>query len=326
MDMAKGYRISQCLYVVAKLGIADLLKDGAKHCDVMATATNTNSDSLYRLLRALASIEVFKESKPKCFELTPLGTCLQSDAPGEISSFIIIQAEQNYQAWGHLIHSVRTGENAFEHLHGMNVFDYQQQNVALAELFDGYMVKRTEKTKAAILEAYDFSEFSKLVDVGGGEGTLIAAILQHYPHLTGILFDRPLTIEKAQEKLSTAGVGDRCSLVSGSFFESIPTGGDLYILKNILHNWDNDRALTILKNCHQAMNENGKLVAIELIIPQGNDADNGKFHDLQMLVTFANGRERTEQEYDNLLNLAGFKLSKIISTNSKFKIIESVKI
>lgn len=324
--MAVGYRTSQCLYVAVKLGIADLLKDGAKHCDEIATATNSNSDSLYRLLRALASLGVFRESEPKRFELTPLATCLQSDAPGAIPSRIIIQAEQNYQAWGHLIHSVRTGENAFEHLHGMNVFDYQQQNVVGAELFDRHMVARTEKTTAAILEAYDFSEISTLVDVGGGEGALIAAILKQYPHLRGILFDRPVTMEKAQEKLTKAGIGDRCSLVSGSFFESVPTNGDLYILKNILHNWDNDRALAILQNCHQAMNKNCKLLTIELIIPPGNEPHKGKFLDLQMLVIYVNGRERTEQEYEELFNLAGFKLSKIISTNSNLNIIESVKI
>ncbi|MDY6805205.1 MAG: methyltransferase, partial [Cyanobacteriota bacterium] len=313
-QMASGYWISQCVYVAAKLGIADLLTDTPKHCDQLAATTNTNSDTLYRLLRALASLGVFAETESRCFQLTPLAECLRGDVPHSAKDMAIMLGEkEHYQSWGDLFYSVQTGESAFEHLHGMSFFQYIQQNPATGEVFHRTIAERSPKKKKAIAASYDFSGIRTLIDVGGGADSLIAAILQDNPHLKGMLFDSPQIIKKAPAILANAGVSDRCQLVAGDFFASIPLGGDACLLKQVLRNWDEERAIAILRNCRRAMKRQGRVLVIERLIAPGNEPTFSKLLDLEMLVTNG-GKERSEAEYGDLLNAAGFQLTKIVPT------------
>lgn len=323
--MVSGYWISQCLYVVAKLGIADLLADAPQHCDQLAAATNANSDTLYRVLRGLASVGVFAETDPRCFRLTPLAECLRSDVPNSVKDSTLILLDQvHYQSWGDLLHSVQTGESAFEHLHGMSFFQYIQENPATGEVFDRAMTENSSKNTKAITASYNFADLKTVVDVGGGAGSLIAAILKSNPHLKGILFDLPQVVKKAPPILQNAGASDRCQLVEGDFFIAIPFGGDACLLKHIIHDWDDERAIAILRNCRRAMGQKGKVLVIERVILPGNKMAFGKLLDLEMLVMTSGGRERTEEEYRELFKTAGFQLTTITPTPEDLSIIEGV--
>ncbi|MEH2042418.1 methyltransferase [Nostoc sp.] len=322
-----AYWVSRCIYVVAKLGIADLLKDGSQHCDALAAATNTHSDSLYRVLRALASLGIFAERQPRCFELTPLADCLQSNVPNSIHNQAIMRGEEHYyKSWGNLMYSVQTGESAFKDLYGMDLFEYNKQNPVAAEIFHQGVASMAKKAHIPQLSAYDFSSISKLVDVGGGTGSFLAAILEANPAMTGVLFDLPEVIDETKNSPETASVNDRCQLIGGSFFEAIPSSGDAYLLKHVIHNWDDEQAIAILKCCYQAMKEQGRLLVIETIVSPGNEFSWTKFGDVNMLAMCPGGRERTEAEYKDLFESAGFKLSNIFPTKWDFSIIEGVKI
>ncbi|MEH2213240.1 methyltransferase [Nostoc sp.] len=320
-----AYCVSRCIYVVAKLGIADLLKDGSQHCDALAAATNTHSDSLYRVLRALAGIGIFAEIQSRCFELTPLADCLQSNVPDSIRNQAILRGEEYYyRPWENLMYSVETGKSAFEHLYCIDLFEYYEQNPVARKLFHT-AVPILEETSDRLLEAYDFSSIGKLVDVGGGTGNMLAAILKTHPMMTGVLFELPKAIDEAKNSPHLTSVSNRCQLIGGSFFEAVPKGGDAYLLMEVIHLWDRERAIAILKRCHQAMKEQGRLLAIERIMPTGNEFVISKFVDVHMLVMCSEGRERTEAEFRDLFESAGFKLTKIVSTKTEFCIIEGVK-
>jgi hypothetical protein len=326
LQMASGYWVSQSIYVAAKLGIADLLKDSPKSCDELATATGTNAPSLYRLLRALASLGVFAETQLNHFSLTPLAACLQSDVPDSIRAYVILRGEEQYRAWGDLLHGVQTGGSSFEHIYGMNLFDYLAQNPESAKIFDESMTNLSAIESAAIAASYDFSSIQTLVDVAGGEGLLIASILKSNPTLKGVLFDQSYVIERAKRFLEAEGVLERCQLAAGNFFESVPEGGDAYILKHIMHDWDDERAIAILKQCHKVMPDNGKVLVAEQVIPPGNEPFMGKLLDLHMLVMTDGGRERTEAEYRALFEKAGFKLTRIVPTQREVSIIEGIRV
>ncbi len=322
---ASGYWLSQCLYVAAKLGIADLLTDGPKHCDELAAATNTNSDNLYRVLRALASVGVFAETEPRYFQLTPMAECLRGDAPNSVKdTTLMLLDEVHYGAWGNLLHSVQTGESSFEYLHGMSFFEYVRENPATGETFDRAMTEDSSKQAKAIVANYSFAEVKTVVDVGGGAGILIAAILRNNPHLKGILLELPHVIKKALPVLKNVGASDRCQLVEGDFFTTIPTTGDVYLLKNVLHNWDDEKAIAILRNCRRAMGQKGKLLVIERVIHPGNEPAFSKLLDLEMLVMTSGGRERTEVEFCELFKTAGFELTKITPTSQDVSLLEGV--
>ena len=324
MEWIHAYWMSRCVYVVAKLGIADLLKDGPQHCDALATVTNTHSDALYRILRALASVGIFAEIKPRYFVLTPLADCLQSNAPDSVRAMAILRGEEHYyKAWGDLMYSLQTGESAFERLYGMDLFQYNDQNPSQGEIFDRAMAE-SEETNSLVLEAYDFSSIGKLVDIGGGKGRLLATILQAYPSMTGMLFDRPDVIERAKNSWDLA-VSDRCEFIGGSFFDAIPAGGDAYVLKHIIQDWDDERSLAILQRCYQIMKAQGRLLVIDFVIPPGNEFYGSKFIDVNMLTMCPGGRIRTEEEFQELFKAAGFKITKIIPTESEVSIIEAVK-
>jgi len=321
IQLSRGFMISQCLFAVTKLGIADLLKEGPKHCDDLAAVTNTHSDSLYRFLQVLAHLDVFSETQPKCFQLTPLSAFLQDDGPESLRNFILLLAEQNYACWENVLYSLRTGKSAFTYTHGMNCFQYHKQHPALAENFDRAMVELSVMRNSAVLAAYDFSSLEKLADVGGGDGSLLVDILQHHPALKGILFEQPAVIERALNVLKKAGVQDRCELVSGNFFESVPVEADAYMLKQVLQNWDDQSAIKVLRNCRQAMLRGGRLLIIERIASP-NTCLAGKIQDLNMLVVFSAGRVRTKDEFHKLFEVAGFKLTQIVSTTSEVSVIE----
>jgi ubiquinone/menaquinone biosynthesis C-methylase UbiE len=325
LQMSSGYWISQSLYAAAKLGIADLVKDGAKHCDQLAKATDTKVDALYRLMRGLASVGVFAEQESGYFALTSIAQGLRSDLPGSMRDSILLGGSEYYHAWGNLLYSLQTGENGFEQVYGTSVFNYYQQNAESGAIFDRAMQNISEAIKPAIVNGYDFSDISKLVDVGGGNGSLIAAILKANPHLQGILFDQNTAIATAEAVLTTEGVSDRCEVIAGDFFESVPQGADAYFLKYVLHNWDDSEAIAILRNCRRVMDEKGKLLVAEQVIPPGNEPFSGKLIDLHMLVTLG-GCERTEAEYRGLFEAAGFSLNKIIPTRSNVSIIEGLPI
>ncbi|MBW4435284.1 MAG: methyltransferase [Pelatocladus maniniholoensis HA4357-MV3] len=326
IQLATSYWVSRAVYAAAKLGIADMLKNGPHSCDLLANSTRTNPQALYRLMRALASVGIFAENKQGCFTLTPLATYLQSDAPNSIRAFAISFGEEHYRAWGDIIHSIQTGDNAFQNLYGMPVFQYYAQNSEAGKIFDEAMTNVSAKDKVEVVAAYDFSSIHKLVDVGGGYGSFIASILKVNPTMEGILFERPSVIAGAKSVLETEGVSERCQVVAGNFLESVPRGGDAYILKYVIHLLDDERAIALLKNCHSAMVENGKLLLVEQIVPPGDEPSWSKFLDIHMLIAISGGRERTKMEYQTLFEASGFKLTKVITTKSNINLIEGIRV
>jgi ubiquinone/menaquinone biosynthesis C-methylase UbiE len=322
LQMISGFWISRAIYIAAKLGIADQLRDGPKTVDELAAATATHAPSLYRVLRALASVGVFSEDKKRGFALTPLAETLRTDAPGSLRAFATVElGEEHYPAWGELLHSVRTGEIAFDRAFGMPVWKFFEQNPENAKTFNDAMTGFTLAVNDAVLSSYDFSSFGKIVDVGGGHGSLIASILKTNPKMRGVLFDAPPVIEGARHRLKDEGLAERCEATAGDFFDSVPSGGDAYIVKWIIHDWDDERSVTILKNCHRAMAKNGRLLLVEAVVPHGSEPHFSKYMDLNMLI-MTGGRERTEDEYRTLLEASGFKLTRIVPTGSPMSIIE----
>ena len=319
-DIATGFMKTQTIYVAAKLGLADLLKDGSKSIDELSSATGAHSLSLYRLLRTLASIGIFIENEDGSFGITPLATTLQSDGPMSVRSFVLLLGKQFWWApWGNLIDSITTGETAFERVFGMRFFEYLGKHPEVGNSFNIWMTRFSQMNDPAILGSYDFSTFHKVVDVGGGHGNLLAAILKANPTLKGVLFDLPEVVEAARE--IDAGVAERCEIIGGDFFESVPAGGDAYILKQIIHDWNDDLSIKILQNCHKAMAGNGRVLVIDAVVSSGNAPDLNKFIDLHMLV-LGGGMEHTESEFRSLFDTAGFYLTNIVSTPAMFSIIE----
>jgi hypothetical protein len=325
LQMMTGYWVSQALYVAAKLGIADLLADGPVDCEDLAASTDSHAPSLQRVLRALASVGVFTEVSPGAFALTPLGELLRTETPGSMRALAIMYAEEQYRAWGELVHSVRTGEMAFDHQFGMGYFEYLAQHPEADRVFNEAMTGWTHQLVGAVVDTYDFSPFKTVVDVGGGYGALLAAILQSNPGTQGILFEQPHVVASATEQLVAAGVADRCTVVGGDFFAAVPAGGDAYVLSQILHDWDDEHCVAILGQCRQAMPDHGKLLVVELVLPEGDEPFLGKWLDLHMLVLLG-GRERTAAEYDALFQAAGFKLARVVPTPPGPSVVEAVPI
>jgi hypothetical protein len=325
LRMTNGYQVSQAIHVAATLGIADLLKDGSRSADELAEATGTHAPTLYRLLRALASVGVFAEQSDSRFGSTPLAEHLQTDAPGSLRAWArLIGQPYFWSAWGHLLHSVNTGEPAFPDLHGTNVWEHRTAHPEEGEIFDAAMTGLSAPVAEAVAQSYDFSGIGVLADVGGGEGGLLATILAANPALRGVLFDLPHVVAAAGALLERAGVADRCEVVGGSFFETVPEGADAYLLKSIIHDWDDAAAIEILRTCRAPMADTGRLLVVEPVIRPGNEPDRAKFSDLNMLVMLG-GRERTADDFERLYAEAGFRLTTIVPTGSPpFNIIEGV--
>lgn len=316
-----GYWYTQTIYVAAKLKLADHLKEGPRNADDLAHVTATHPQALYRLLRALASVGIFAEDTQHRFALTPLAECLRSDVPGSLYAMALLRGDLQYAAWGQLLHSIQTGQSAFEHLHGQPIFDYFTQHPEDGKLFDAAMTGVHGRETAAMLDAYDFTGIGTLADIGGGNGSLLTTVLQKYPTMQGILCDLPAVVERARTNLEAAGLADRCRVMAGNFFEAVPPGADAYLLRHIIHDWDDAKSVTILRHCRTALGNRGKLLVIEGIVPTGNEPSISKFFDLAMLV-LPGGMERTADEYQRLYAAAGFRLNRIVPTRTWISVIE----
>jgi hypothetical protein len=317
-----GKGIAMALTVAAKLRIADLLAEGPKTIAELAASTKTHAPSLYRVLRALASVDVFTEQADGRFTLTPMGEYLRTGVKGSLRGIAdYCGSDWSWRAWGRLLESVQTGRTAFDSVFGEPVFEYLGKHPDESAVFNEGMTGFSSNIAPAVAEAYNFADFKTIVDVGGGHGMLLNTILQAYPGVNGIVFDSPHVVVGAEEAICAAGLDGRCRAVGGDFFQSVPAG-DAYLMKHIIHDWPDDKATTILRNCRNCVNPGGKLLLVELVIAPGNEADLGKILDLEMLV-IASGQERTESEYRRLLAGAGWRLTRMLSTKSPTQIVEA---
>ena len=323
MQFITGHWVAAAVYASAKLGLADELRDGPKSSEQLAQAVGAHGPSVYRLLRALNNLGVFRESQPGCFELTEVGELLRSDHPRSMRPMALFQgAEPHWHGWGAFLHSVKTGQPAFDHVHGIGFFEYCQTDSEFSEAFNGAMTAMSAAASDAVIEAYNFSGIRRLVDLGGGHGYLLSSILQRYPEMTGTLMDLPHVVKGAKAPIEAAGLADRCELVGGDFFESLPAG-DTYIAKNIIHDWDDELAARILRNVRAAMQNKGRVLLVEAVVTPDNRGSMAVLIDLEMLHATDGGRERTESEFADLFAAAGFELERIVPTESLFSIVEA---
>jgi hypothetical protein len=321
-QMLWGALVQRSICVATKLGVPDLLAENSQTADELAAQTGANSDALYRMLRMLASIGVFAENAERRFAHTPISALLRSGVPGSMHDIAVMLAENwQWQDWGELLHCVMTGGTAQEKVFGMDSFEFFTKNPDAGAVFNRAMTGLSAAVVPAIVEAYDFTRVRQVVEIAGGHGLLLAGVLKANPQLRGILFDLPSVTAGARELLEREGVADRVELASGDFFKAVPAGADLYTMKHIIHDWDDERSRTILQSIRTAMDPSGKVLIIEMVVPEGNAPSPAKILDLQMMV-MEGGRERTAEEYDRLYDSAGFELTKIIPTASPFSLIE----
>ncbi len=326
MQMLFGALMQKSICVAVRLGIADLLAEGSQTVIELATKTNTHAPSLYRVLRTLASAGIFAENGNRKFALTPLAGLLRSDAPNSMHDFTIMMGEDwLWQAWGELMYSVKTGGIAHDKIQGMGSFEFFTKNKEAGKVFHLAMTNLSLSVVAPIVESYDFSGIGKVVDIAGGHGLLLSRVLRANPQVQGILFDLRSVIDSAGELLEKEGVTSRVECVSGDFFQSVPAGADAYMMKHIIHDWDDDQSSKILRNIHSAMNERGKVLIIEMVVPDGNEPSPSKMLDLMMLV-MEGGKERTKDEYKRLLETSGFRLARIVPTKSPYSLIEGERV
>lgn len=308
-NLMLGYQTSQAIYAATRLGVADFLAGGPQTTEDLAWMTGAHPPALYRLLRFLARRGLFQEVEPGRFALTPLGAGLRSDIPGSVRPMtLLVMNEPHWRAWGHLLHSVLTGEPAFDHVHGVSFFDYLARHPDDARIFHAAMSTGATRSGAALADVYDFRGIQRLVDVGGGHGALLASVLAAHPTMQGVLFDLPEVAAAGAATLAEAGVADRCEIVGGDFFAAVPAGGDAYLLQSIIHDWDDARAVTILQNCRRVMAEGSSRL---LVIEERITDDSPLGFDLEMLVQLG-GSNRTDEEYRALFAATGFTLTRII--------------
>jgi hypothetical protein len=325
MQMATAHWISRFLYLAVQMNLADLLAQGPRTASELAQSTSTDAASLYRLMRTLASIGLFTESPGERFALTPLGDTLRSDAPGSMRAPILLLAGGFFiKPLEELFYSVQTGKTAFEKICGMPLFEWLAGHPADASIFSATMVAVHGAEPAAIAEAYDFSGFETIVDVGGATGNLLSTILVRHREPRGVLFDRPHVVADAPALLASRGIADRVAIEAGSFFDHVPAGGDVYLLSHIIHDWDEAQCLAILGNCRRAMRPEDRLLIVEMVLPGGNTPHPGKMFDIIMLA-IPGGQERTEAEYRALLEKAGFRLTRVVPTASAASVVEAVR-
>ncbi len=326
MGMASGFQLSACLYVAAKLNIADLLTGGPRPVATLAADTHTQPDALYRVLRALVSFGIFSEPQPHTIGLSPTAELLRSDIPGNVRGLVQWAAHPFLMhVNSDLMYSVTTGEPAIEHLYGKPAFECFASMPELNYEFHKGMTAISAELAPAVLDAYDFSPVSTLMDVGGGHGYFICEALKRYPEMKGILLDQPSAVEGAKCTLCEMRMDDRCYPVAGNFFENIPDGADAYFMQHIIHDWDDESALRILGNVRRALapRPDGRLILVDIVLPEDSQPHPGKLLDLTMLM-FPGGRERTEAEWHRLLGKAGFVITKIKSTKVADSVIEAV--
>ena len=323
-QLIMGFRSSQMIYVAAKLELADRLDQCPRTAADLAADVGADPRALYRLMRALASIGIFAEGEGQTFALTPAARLLQSNVVGSLRSSALIYGDDLFwRAYGRMLHSVQTGKPAFDHCHGAPLFPYLETHPEAASLFHEAMSGFSEQESAAILAAYDFSGFSDVIDIGGGRGALVAALLTTCSHLRAVILDLEPAAPGATQLLSEAGLTGRATFTAGDFFTAIPEGADVYLMKSVLHNWDDAAAARILRNCRMAMTKNARLIVIERVIPAVTGPSEAILFDINMLVVLR-GQERTEKEYDELFRAADLKLVRIIPTRSHLSLIEGV--
>ena len=325
LQIGAGYITSAALWIAAKLDVASKLAQGPRPVAELARLCGANEDALYRVLRALSAVGIFAQPQPRTFALNAAAEALRADAPNSFRDMVLwIVDPFHYRVWAEIEHAVRTGEPVVERVTGKKCFEYFESDPEEAHVFNNAMTVMSAMMIPAMLEAYDFSGIHTLVDVAGGHGAVLCGILQKYPAMKGVLFDLASVIEGANCRVCDLGMQGRCETVAGNFFESVPAGGDAYILKHIIHDWDDEHALGILRNCRKALEgkPHGKLLLLEGLISDDPQNVFPKLLDLEMLL-LPGGRERTAEEYRQLLAKAGFKLTRIVPTKASFVVIES---
>jgi SAM-dependent methyltransferase len=321
-QLINGYWITGTIHAAAKLGVAAAIGDAPRAVTEVASAVGADVDSLYRLMRALAGLGIFVEGPGRTFAHTPLSLALRPGVPGSMHGLAAMTGLLHLRAWPEIVHSVRTGETAFSKVFGKEIFAYVTSDAEAGQAFDDAMASYTAATSAAVVAGYDFSKFEKIVDVGGGNGALIAAILEKAPRAAGVTFDLPPSAERAKANLGARGLAGRCEVVGGDFFESVPSGGDAYALKMIVHDWDDARSIAILKNVRKAIRPDGRVLIMESVVdPTSGVGAPAKLLDVNMLV-MTGGRERTAEEYAALYRSSGFELLRVVPAGPMLSVIE----
>ena len=320
VQMITSYWTAQSIHVAAKLKLADLVNDGPKTAAQLAHLTKTHPQALYRLLRALASVGIFGEEADGRFSMTPMAECLR-DVHGSMYAVAMMMGDEHYHSWGDLLYSIQTGKPAFDHLYGKPVFDWLSEHAEQAKIFDAAMTGFHGPETQAMIDAYDYAGVNTLVDIGGGNGTVLTAVLKKNPAMKGILYDLPGVIDRANKNLADAGLASRCLTFAGSFFDFTPPGGDAYQMRHIIHDWTDEQCHTILSHIRKVIPSTGRLLVIEMVIKPGNVPQPAKWLDLNMMV-IPGGRERTETEYREMYAKAGFRLERVVPTPTEVSVIE----
>ena len=323
MQLSTGYIASTVIFLAVKLRLPDRIESGNRTAAALARATGTNEEALYRVLRTLASLGVFEETAPREFANNLASSMLRSNTPGSFYDMALWMSDpMHFQVYANALYSVQTGKPAIEKTFGVPVFEYFPKNPEESEVFNNAMTAFSAVVIPAVLEAYDFSGIGTLIDIAGGHGLVLTSILQKYPAMQGVLFDLEHVLAGARPRIDSLGLSNRCRTESGDFFKAVPAGGDAYIMKHIIHDWDDERALAILGNIRTAMNPGGRVILLETIVLPGNQPDFGKIIDLEMLL-MPGGRERTEAEFRDLFARVGFKQVRIIPTQSPLSVLEA---
>jgi len=326
MQFASGYMVSAALYTATQMGIPDLLKGGGKSTKDLAASCGAQEDALYRLLRALSSIGVFNEVAARTFALTPISELLRADRDDSARDMVLwLTNKFHYDTYPEMQHAVKTGETVVEKVYGESCFGYLEKNKEVGEVFNRAMTMFSKMLGPAALEAYDFSYLNgkTLVDIGGGHGYLLTSILKKYPEIRGVIFDLEHVHVGAKQRISEAGLKNRCETSGGDFFSAVPAA-DAYIMKHIIHDWNDEKALTILKNCAAVGRGKTKVILVEAVLKPGNEPHFGKWLDLEMLL-IPGGKERTQEDFARLLDHAGFALTRVVPTKSPVSVLEAEK-
>ncbi len=324
-QMIFGCVITKAMHVAAKLNIADLIAAGGPmNGAALAEKSGAHEESLSRLLRALASIGVFSIDLNENYSLTPLADCLRADSPVSVKAMAVTVGGVFYKAYDELLFSVQSGDGGFQKALGIPVFEYLANNPEDGKSFDRMMTDIHGGETEPMVNGYDFSVFDTLVDIGGGNGDVIAAVLNKNPKVKGILFDLPEVIDRSRSNIAASGLSERCQLDSGNFFESVSKGGDAYMMRHILHDWSDADAVTILTNCRKSMNPGGKVLVVEAVIQEGNGPSPFKLLDLSMLMV--GGKERTHQQFEAIFSRAGLQLNRIVPFQQDLSVVEGVAI
>ncbi len=327
IDVSSAYEQAQCLYVAAKLKVADHLVDGPQDVEHLARELDVQADPLSRIMRYLHELGIFGRDGAGRYTLTRVSEFLVEDHPKSQRDIVILSGEEAYAAWGNLLHTVKTGENAWTYTHGARTFDYHATHPEFAEVFNRAMVSVSAFPDQAVAEDYNFSAYRRLADLGGGRGNLLREILRHHPSLHGVLFDTSAVLtEEVREQWRQDSLGDRVDLRVGDFFEAVPDGVDAYILKDVVHNWPDDRVVRLYKNVHRTMEPEAKLLLAEMVIADGDPLRRIKLNlDVNMLIVH-NGRERTLSEHRELLEASGFAVTRVVPTRSIISVIEAQRV